>query len=199
MERALLSDRLMELLDRVKAIPGVKHVFINSGVRLDLALVQKKQTEKIIKDHVSGQLSVAPEHLDGEVLHLMRKGKAGEFEAFSEFFERVNRECGKKQFMVPYFISNFPGCTARHMQTVDRFLDERNWQPQQVQDFMPLAMTMGCAMYCSGEDADGNPIEVHRGLAERRDQRDVLHRKKDDSRHFKNTGNKFGNKPRKKK
>lgn len=190
---------LMELLDRVKAIPGVKHVFINSGVRLDLALVQKKQTEKIIKDHVSGQLSVAPEHLDGEVLHLMRKGKAGEFEAFSEFFERVNRECGKKQFMVPYFISNFPGCTARHMQTVDRFLDERNWQPQQVQDFMPLAMTMGCAMYCSGEDADGNPIEVHRGLAERRDQRDVLHRKKDDSRHFKNTGNKFGNKPRKKK
>ena len=168
---------LMDLLDRVKKIPGVKHVFINSGVRLDLALKQEKQTEKIIRDHVSGQLSVAPEHLDGEVLRLMRKGKAGEFEAFKEIFDRVNRSCGKKQFMIPYFISNFPGCTSRHMQTVDRFLEKHHWQPQQVQDFMPLAMTMGCAMYCSGLDADGNPIEVRRGLAERREQRDVLRRK----------------------
>ena len=168
---------LMDLLDRVKRIPGVKHVFINSGVRLDLALVQPRQTEKIIRDHVSGQISVAPEHLDGEVLRLMRKGKAGEFEAFREIFDRVNRETGKKQFMVPYFISNFPGCTDRHMRVVDRFLEENHWSPQQVQDFMPLAMTMGCAMYCSGLDAEGHPIEVHRGLAERRGQRDVLHRK----------------------
>ena len=79
--------------------------------------------------------------------------------------------------MVPYFISNFPGCTDRHMRVVDRFLEENHWSPQQVQDFMPLAMTMGCAMYCSGLDAEGHPIEVHRGLAERRGQRDVLHRK----------------------
>ena len=63
------------------------------------------------------------------------------------------------------------------MQTVDRFLEKHHWHPQQVQDFMPLAMTMGCAMYCSGLDADGNPIEVRRGLAERREQRDVLRRK----------------------
>ena len=86
------------------------------------------------------------------------------------------------------------------MQTVDRFLEERNWQPQQVQDYMPLAMTMGCAMYCSGLDADGNHlIDVKRGLAERREQRDVLHRKKDPAGNFKNSGNRFGKMPRKKK
>ncbi len=169
---------LMELLDRVKNIPGVRHVFINSGIRLDLALVQTRQTEKIIRDHVSGQISVAPEHLNGEVLRLMRKGKAGEFEAFRELFDRVNRACGKKQFMVPYFISNFPGCTESEMREVDEFLTRNHWSPRQVQDFMPLAMTMGCAMYCSGEDEAGNPIEVQRGLAERREQRDVLRRRR---------------------
>ncbi len=167
---------LMKLLDRVKAVSGVKHVFINSGVRLDLALVQPEQTEKIIRDHISGQISVAPEHLDGEVLHLMRKGKADEFDKFREIFERVNRKAGKKQFMVPYFISNFPGCTSKHMKIVDDYLTENNWSPQQVQDFMPLAMTMGCAMYCSGVTPEGRPIEVNRGLAERRSQRDVLKR-----------------------
>jgi len=170
---------LMDLLDRVKQIPGVKHVFINSGIRLDLALKQVRQTEKIIRDHVSGQISVAPEHLDGEVLRLMRKGKAGEFEAFAELFDRVNRASGKRQFMVPYFISNFPGCTDRAMKTVDDFLDRHHWSPQQVQDFMPLAMTMGCAMYCSGTDPEGHPIAVRRGLAERRDQREVLRRKRE--------------------
>ncbi len=170
---------LMELLEEIKAIPGVRHVFINSGVRLDLALAQPEQTEKIIRDHVSGQISVAPEHLDGEVLRLMRKGQPGEFEKFKEIFDRVNRQTGKKQFMVPYFISNFPGCTTRHMKAVDDYLAKEHWSPQQVQDFIPLSMTMGCAMYCSGITPDGTPIEVNKGLAQRRDQRDMLRRKRD--------------------
>lgn len=167
---------LMRLLDALKEIPEVKHVFVNSGVRLDLALVQPKLTEKIIRENVSGQISVAPEHLDGRVLRLMRKGKEGEFEAFRKIFTRVNEETGKKQYIVPYFISNFPGCTEDEMKKVDDYLEKSRWNLQQVQDFIPLAMTMGCAMYCSETEPDGTPIIVNKGLAERRSQRDMLRR-----------------------
>lgn len=173
---------LLELLRRLDRMDGVRKVLLNSGVRLDLALVQKELTEKIIRDHVPGHVSIAPEHLDGEVLRLMRKGKPGELEQFREIFDRVNRQTGKRQFMDPYFISNFPGCTRRQMKVVDDFLVKNHWDPKQVQDYIPLPMTMGCAMYCSGVDPEGNPIEVHRGLAERRDQRDMLRRKHTEDR-----------------
>ncbi len=165
---------LINLLDAVKNIPQVKHVFINSGVRLDLALIQKNLTKKIIADHVSGQISVAPEHLDEDVLKLMRKGKSGEFEQFRKIFDSVNGKTGKKQYMVPYFISNFPGCTEAQMKVVDKYLARSNWKLQQVQDFIPLPMTMGCAMYCAEILPDGTPIKVNKGLAERRTQREIL-------------------------
>lgn len=165
---------LIELLDKIKKIPRVKHVFINSGIRLDLALKQPKLTEKIIAENVSGQISVAPEHLDSGVLRMMRKGKEGEFEAFRKIFDRVNAKTGKKQYMVPYFISNFPGCTREQMQVVDDYLAKSKWNVQQVQDFIPLPMTMGCAMYCAEILPDGTPIEVNKGLAERRAQREML-------------------------
>lgn len=165
---------LMDLLDALKKIPNVSHVFVNSGVRLDLALLQPRQTEKIIRDHVSGQISVAPEHLDDKVLRLMRKGRVGEFDAFRKIFDSVNGKTGKKQYIVPYFISNFPGCTERDMAVVDSYLGRSNWRVQQVQDFIPLPMTMGCAMYCAEIAPDGTPIKVNKGLAERRTQRDML-------------------------
>jgi len=167
---------LLHLLERVKRIPGVKHIYINSGIRLDLALLQPRLTEQIIREHVSGQLSVAPEHLDPTVLTLMRKGEIGDFEKFRDVFEKISRKAGKKQFMVPYFISNFPGCTARQMKVVDDYLARNHWTPQQVQDFIPLAMTMGTAMYCSETAPDGTPLKVNKGLAERRTQRDMLKR-----------------------
>lgn len=167
---------LIKLLDELKSINGVRHIFINSGVRLDLALMQPRLTEKIISDHVSGQISVAPEHLDDDVLKLMRKGKSGEFEAFRKIFERVNKRTGKKQYMVPYFISNFPGCTERQMKVVDDYLEKSHWKLQQVQDFIPLPMTMGCAMYCAETLPNGKSIKVNKGLAERRNQRQMLRR-----------------------
>ena len=169
---------LISLLDKLKSLSGVKHVFINSGVRLDLALLQPKLTEKIIRDHVSGQISVAPEHLDARVLRLMRKGKAGEFDEFRKIFDSVNGKTGKKQYIVPYFISNFPGCTDAEMEKVRAYLAKSNWSPQQVQDFIPLPMTMGSAMYFSETAPDGSPITVNKGLAERRFQRDMIHSKK---------------------
>jgi len=104
----------------------------------------------------------------------MRKGRDGEFEEFKRIFDSVNGKTGKKQYMVPYFISNFPGCTEEDMRVVDKYLAKSNWNVQQVQDFIPLAMTMGCAMYCAECAPDGSPIEVNKGLAERRTQRDML-------------------------
>ena len=165
---------LMRLLDSVCKIPKVKHVFINSGIRLDLALAQQQQTEKIIKNHISGQISVAPEHLSDNVLHLMRKGKQGEFEEFRKIFDRINSQTGKKQYMIPYFISNFPGCTHEDMKVVDAYLAKSNWKLQQVQDFIPLPMTMGAAMYCAEITPNGTPIKVNKGLASRRHQIQIL-------------------------
>ncbi len=168
------EEPLIDLLNSIMQVSQVKHCFVNSGLRLDLALVQPRQTKKIIASHVSGQVSVAPEHLDDRVLKLMRKGKAGEFEAFKEIFDEVNRKTGKRQFIVPYFISNFPGCTSENMEVVDKYLAKSSWSLQQVQDFIPLPMTMGSAMYCAEVAPDGSPIQVNKGLAERRGQREVL-------------------------
>jgi uncharacterized radical SAM protein YgiQ len=167
---------LLDLLKRLDRTEGIRKVLFNSGMRLDLALQQRKLTEKVIRDHTPGHIGIAPEHLDPAVLKLMRKGKPGEMEQFRKIFDEVNRKTGKKQFMDPYFISNFPGCTEKQMKVVDDFLVKNHWDPKQVQDYIPLPMTMGCAMYCAGIDPDGNPIEVNRGLAERRNQRNMLRR-----------------------
>ncbi|MBR2427974.1 MAG: YgiQ family radical SAM protein [Lentisphaeria bacterium] len=169
---------LLDLLRKAMALPCVKNLFINSGIRLDLALMQPKLTKEIILKHVSGHVKVAPEHLDARVLRLMRKGKADEFPRFREIFEKVSAEAGKEQFLIPLFISNFPGCTAEEMKVVDDYLEKHHWSPQQVQDYIPLPMTIGAAMYYAGTDTDGNPIEVNRGLKERREQRNMLRRKR---------------------
>ena len=173
------GQALIHLLRRMRHEPGVKHIFINSGIRLDLALMQPELTEEIIHHHVSGHMKVAPEHLHPRVLALMRKGKSGELEQFMKIFERVSRECGKEQYLIPLFISNFPGCTAKEMKVVDDFLASHHWSPQQAQDYIPLPLTMGAAMYCSGKTASGEVIEVNRGLKERRTQLTMLKHRRD--------------------
>lgn len=170
---------LIHLLRRMRNEPGVKHIFINSGIRLDLALMQPDLTAEIIRHHVSGHMKVAPEHLHPRVLALMRKGKSGELEEFMKIFERVSRECGKEQYLIPLFISNFPGCTAQEMKVVDDFLASHHWSPQQAQDYIPLPLTMGAAMYYSGKTASGEVIEVNRGLKERRTQLTMLKHRRD--------------------
>ncbi len=170
------GKQLIDLLRKVRAVPGVKNVFINSGIRLDVALMQEDLTEEIIVHHVSGHMKVAPEHLHPRVLALMRKGKSDELEKFMKVFDRISKKHGKKQYLIPLFISNFPGCTAKEMKVVDDFLASHNWSPQQAQDYIPLPLTMGAAMYYCGETSDGTPIEVNRGLAERRTQLKMLKR-----------------------
>ena len=169
---------LIKLLRRLRSMPGLKHVFINSGIRLDLALRQPELTKEIIRHHVSGHLKVAPEHLHPEVVKLMRKDPPEAFYKFMEIFERESKAAGKEQYLIPLFISNFPGCTEKEMKVVDDFLNKKRWSPQQVQDFIPLPMTMAAAMYYCGKTPDGKSISVNRGLRERRPQISMLKKKR---------------------
>jgi len=169
---------LVDLLRKVRSIQGVKHLYINSGIRLDLALHQKELMKELIHHHVSGHLKVAPEHLHPRVLKLMRKNRSEDFYEFIRVFERESQLAGKEQYLIPLFISNFPGCTDTEMSVVDSFLNQNNWSPQQVQDYIPLPMTMGAAMYYTGKTPDGEVIHVNRGLKERRPQITVLKKKR---------------------
>lgn len=164
----------IELLRRAREQAGVKHVFVQSGIRMDIALRTPAYLEELVRHHVSGHLKVAPEHLHPEVLRRMRK-PAVDFEAFLTQFDRLSKAAGKEQYLVPYFISSFPGCTDREMAVVERFLKRENWDLQQVQDFIPLPMTGAAAMYVTGLDLDTEqPIHVVRNAGERARQQRML-------------------------
>ncbi|MBE6356091.1 MAG: YgiQ family radical SAM protein [Lentisphaerae bacterium] len=172
------GQAMVHLLRTLRKMPKIRHLYINSGIRLDLCLRQKELLYELIAHHVSGHMKVAPEHLHPTVMKLMRKGTPEEFFEFMREFERISKECGLEQYLIPLFISNFPGCTGKEMKTVDDFLNKHHWSLQQVQDYIPLPMTMGAAMYYTGKAPDGTPIEVNRGLAERREQIHVLKKRR---------------------
>jgi uncharacterized radical SAM protein YgiQ len=165
------EDAVIHMMQRVRGLAKVKHVFIQSGIRMDVALRFPRYIRELAKHYVSGHLKVAPEHMHPDVLDKMRKPGPKIFEQFIELFDRESRAANKNQYIVPYFISNFPGCTSDEMNAVEKFVRKENWKLQQVQDFIPLPMTVAAAMYYSGLDYQtGEPIEVIRGLAERRGQ-----------------------------
>ena len=172
------ENQLIHLLKKISELPKIKHLFINSGLRLDLAFHQKKLMKLIIKNHVSGYLKVAPEHLDKGVLNLMRKNPSDNFLEFLKIFKEETRVLGKKQYVLPYFIANFPGCDNNAMEKVDKFLSKTRWSLQQVQDFIPLPMTIASAMYCECLDHNGKPIKVNKGLKARRHQINLLKKKR---------------------
>lgn len=170
----IAEDPAIAVLRRARAVPGVKHVFVQSGVRMDVALRTPKYLRELVRHHVSGHLKVAPEHLDTSVLRRMRK-PAGVFEPFLEAFRRESAAAGKEQYLVPYFISSFPGCTQEEMRAVEAYLRATRWNLQQVQDFIPLPMTPAAAMYVTGLDYEtGQAIPVARGAGERQRQRAAL-------------------------
>ncbi|MBR2626050.1 MAG: YgiQ family radical SAM protein [Lentisphaeria bacterium] len=182
------GQAMVHLLRTMRNMPKIRHLYINSGIRLDLCLRQKELLYELIAHHVSGHMKVAPEHLHPQVMKLMRKGTPEEFFEFMREFERISKECGLEQYLIPLFISNFPGCTDKEMKTVDDFLNKHHWSLQQVQDYIPLPMTMGAAMYYCGKAPDGTPIEVNRGLAERRPQINVLKKRRTPFKGKKNGG-----------
>jgi uncharacterized radical SAM protein YgiQ len=168
------ENELLTLLNKALNIDKIKHVFISSGIRLDIASRQKKLMRQIINKHTSGHLKVAPEHLDDKVLKLMRKNSAKDFYDFLKLFDEECKRCGKKQYIVPYFISNFPGCDDKAMQKVDDFLQRTRWSLQQVQDFIPLPMTLASAIYYEECDYQFNHIVVNKGFRARKYQVDLL-------------------------
>ena len=167
----IAEKRYLELLRNARQTAGIKHVFIGSGLRMDVALRTPQLLRELVRHHTSGHLKVAPEHLHPAVLRRMRKSRPEVFERFRAAFETESRAAGKEQYLVPYFISNFPGCTEAEMAVVEDYLRRNHWNLQQVQDFIPLPMTPAAAMYVSGLDyATEEPIPVNRGLAARRPQ-----------------------------
>lgn len=146
----------IELLKKARALPGIRKIHIASGLRYDLALHDQKAGRKYLKElisnHVGGHLKIAPEHLDDEVLALMKKPPMKLFEEFSALFERFSAEANKEQYLIPYFISGFPGTTHEKMEKLHDYLKKKNWKLQQVQAFIPTPMTFATAMYWTGLD-----------------------------------------------
>ena len=164
----------IELLRDVQATPGVKHVRVASGVRFDLALKDATALAAYTGEFTGGQLKIAPEHCVPDVLDLMRKPGMKPFEAFLEAFVRYSEAHGKEQYVIPYLMSAFPGCTDAHMRQLGDWLAARNWSPRQVQCFIPTPGTVATAMYYAHCTPDGAPIYVARTDEERRRQHEIL-------------------------
>jgi uncharacterized radical SAM protein YgiQ len=168
------SAPAIDMMRAARKAEGVKHVHVQSGIRMDVAFRTPEYLKELIHHHVSGHLKVAPEHLHPDVLKRMRK-PAGLFEEFQEMFREESEAAGKEQYLVPYFISSFPGCGDKEMTVVEKFLNKSKWNLQQVQDFIPLPLMPATAMYVSGLDYDtGKPIPVARGAGDRYRQRQAL-------------------------
>jgi uncharacterized radical SAM protein YgiQ len=161
--------RYIELLRKVRSATGVKHAFVASGVRYDLARCSPAFIRELAAHHTGGQLSVAPEHVAPHVLRAMRKPGVEHYEAFDRSFAAESQRAGKQQFLVPYFIVGHPGSTLRDTLELALYLKEKGLRPRQVQEFIPTPMTLATAMYYTGLDPmTGEPIAVVRGLREKK-------------------------------
>ena len=151
---------LLEIYRAVDALPEVKKSFIGSGVRYDLLLhrsaddtinqAAREYTKELITNHVSGRLKVAPEHTSDSVLHIMRKPSFELFEQFKRTFDRINRDAGLRQQIIPYFISSHPGCTAEDMAELAVLTKRMDFHLEQVQDFTPTPMTVSTEAWHTG-------------------------------------------------
>lgn len=166
--------RFVELLQELERVDGVKHVRVASGVRHDLALQDMGFCRELVGRYTGGQLKLAPEHICDGVLRLMRKPGRGAFERFLEIFQQESSRAGKEQYVVPYLMSAFPGCTDADMRRLKAWLRRRGWRPRQVQCFIPTPGTVATAMFFAGVDHKKRPIPVAKTDAERLRQHRIL-------------------------
>jgi uncharacterized radical SAM protein YgiQ len=168
-------SRQVEMLRSLRAIPGVKKVFIGSGIRHDLVLADSSDyMEELCQHHVSGQLKIAPEHVVQKVTDCMHKPPVKVFEAFKEKFDAINKEAGKEQYLIPYLMSGHPGCTMEDMIDLAEYIRDNQMYTEQVQDFTPTPMTISTAMYYTGLDPFTlQAVHVPRGR-EKKIQRAIL-------------------------
>jgi uncharacterized radical SAM protein YgiQ len=167
----------IELWEQLEGIPEVKHIFVGSGIRYDLLTEQysDEYLNRLCAEHVSGQLKVAPEHCSESVLALMNKPKMAVYEKFMDKFENINKKIGKKQYLVNYFIVGHPGAGLKDALDLAVYLAKRHIHPEQVQDFIPLPMTVSGAMYYTESDPfTGRKIYVAKKPSERMMQRALI-------------------------
>ena len=166
---------LIQLMRRVREEDGVKHVFIASGVRYDLAERSPEYVEELARHHVGGQLSVAPEHVSPRVLEKMKKPGIESYERFQQMFACASRDAGKEQYDIPYFISGHPGSTLEDMVELALWLKKNGRRPRQVQDFIPTPMAMATCMYHTGIDPlTMQPVYTATGLRAKKLQKALL-------------------------
>ncbi|HIS02471.1 MAG TPA: YgiQ family radical SAM protein [Candidatus Pullichristensenella avicola] len=167
----------VDILRALRNVPGVKKVFVRSGVRFDYALADADGTflRELVAHHVSGQLKVAPEHISPRVLRAMGKPAPEVFERFVRRFQQLNEEMGLKQYLVPYFISSHPGCELSDAVLLAEYIHNTGQHPEQVQDFYPTPGTLSTAMFYTGLDPrDMKPVYVPRDPHEKALQRALM-------------------------
>ena len=167
----------IELLKRVESLPKVKKVFIRSGIRFDYMLADKSDAffKKLVRDHVSGQLKVAPEHCSGNVLRLMGKPDFKVYEKFKDRYFELTKSFGMEQYLVPYLMSSHPGSTLSDAVKLAEFIKRWNYNPEQVQDFYPTPGTASTVMFYTGLDPfTMKEVYVPKAPEEKRMQRALL-------------------------
>jgi uncharacterized radical SAM protein YgiQ len=173
---ATAHDFQVTLLRRLRGLPGVKRVFISSGIRYDLFDTDPDgYLEEIVSLHTSGHLKVAPEHIVRHITELMNKPGKGSFEHFCQKFEDLGKVTGKEQYILPYFMSGHPGCRMEDMIALALYLRDHSLYTEQVQDFTPTPMSISTCMYYTGLDPFTlKPVYVPKGR-EKQVQRAMLH------------------------
>lgn len=170
----------MELLRKIRQVPGVKKVFVASGIRYDLLLSDsqygRKYLQEVVEHHVSGQMKVAPEHTEESVLRRMQKPGRASLLQFKQTFDEMTKKAGMRQFLTYYLIAAHPGCTLDDMRALKRFASEKlKTNPEQVQIFIPAPSTYSSLMYHTGMDPfTMEPIFVEREQKGREVQKEII-------------------------
>ena len=171
------EDAFLELLRKVSALPAIKHVFISSGLRLELLRKTPRLFKEIIRCHTPGAMKIAPEHTEQDVIDIMHKESHEQLETFLKMGRKFSRELKKNILFTPYIISSHPGCTESHTANMAKTLKKLGLELRQFQDFTPTPGTLATAMYVTGLHRDtGKPIFVPRKQSERMKQRQILER-----------------------
>ena len=170
------SDYLA-LLRKLRALPGVKKVFVRSGIRFDYLLCDKNDAffRELVQHHISGQLKVAPEHISDRVLEHMGKPKNEVYQRFTDKYNALNQRYGLKQFLVPYLMSSHPGSSLKEAVELAEFARDMGHMPEQVQDFYPTPSTISTVMYHTGIDVrTGKTVYVPKDPHEKAMQRALI-------------------------
>ncbi|WP_407357317.1 YgiQ family radical SAM protein [Methanolobus sp. WCC5] len=170
--------KLIELMRRLRELPGISKVFVGYGVRYDLALLDEEYMEELCAHHISGQLKVAPEHYCNSVTSVMKKPGREVFERFEQKFTDINKKVGKDQYLVAFLMSGHPGCTLGDMIETAEYIRDTGRYTRQVQDFTPTPMTAATCMFHTGTDPfTGKKVYVATSQKEKSIQRAMLHYK----------------------